>query len=110
MSVSDLITLAFSAFIRKRVINQILRYLSIPWGLPKRKSAIGMGMAVICYRYVFNCYLVLHKTVLAPYGLQYLRTIVFILVIAALVQVVEMFVRNSQHLFIKHWVFTVNYN
>lgn len=96
MSVSDLITLAFSAFLLENVL--LIRFLGICPFLgvsQKRKSAIGMGMAVIFVIVMSSIVTwVLHKSVLAPYGLQYLRTIVFILVIAALVQVVEMFVKK----------------
>ena len=39
----------------------------------------------------------LYTYVLAPLGLDYLKTIVFILVIAALVQMVEMFLKKNAH-------------
>ena len=39
----------------------------------------------------------LYHYVLAPMGLDYLKTIVFILVIAALVQMVEMFLKKNAH-------------
>jgi electron transport complex protein RnfA len=57
----------------------------------KLSSATGMGMAVIfvmalasSFTWMINAYILL------PYNVQYLQTIVFILVIAALVQLVEM--------------------
>jgi electron transport complex protein RnfA len=57
----------------------------------KLSSATGMGMAVIfvmalasSFTWLINAYILL------PYHVQYLQTIVFILVIAALVQLVEM--------------------
>lgn len=39
---------------------------------------------------------VVHEFVLSQFGLEYLMTIVFILVIAALVQFVEMFLKKKQ--------------
>lgn len=61
----------------------------------KLESAIGMGFATtfvitlssVC-SYLTNTYL------LAPLGLEYLRTITFILVIAVVVQFTEMFIRK----------------
>lgn len=58
-------------------------------------TALGMGMAVTFVMTVSNAvtYLVYHF-VLAPLGLDYLRTVAFILVIASLVQFIEMFMRR----------------
>lgn len=59
------------------------------------ESALGMGMAVTFVTSVASvvCYLV-YTILLAPFGLAYLRTVAFILVIAALVQLVEMVIRK----------------
>ena len=43
---------------------------------------------------------------LDPLGLGYLQTIVFILIIAALVQFIETFMKKNMHLFIRLWVYT----
>ena len=58
-------------------------------------SAIGMGVAVTFVTSVTSvvCWMVYHG-LLAPFGLEYLRTISFILVIAAMVQLVEMVIRK----------------
>ncbi|HAL18006.1 MAG TPA: electron transport complex subunit RsxA [Spirochaetaceae bacterium] len=58
------------------------------------ESAIGMGLAVTFVTAVSSvvCYLVYYY-LLAPFSLEYLQTVVFILVIASLVQVVERFIR-----------------
>ena len=55
------------------------------------ESAIGMGVAVTFVTAIASvvCWAV-HEFLLAPFGLEYLRTIAFILVIASLVQLVEM--------------------
>jgi len=56
----------------------------------KTETALGMGMAVIFVMTVASVATwFLQHYVLAPLGLQYLQTIAFILVIAALVQLVE---------------------
>lgn len=59
------------------------------------ESAIGMGLAVTFVTSVASvvCYMV-YYFLLSPFGLEYLRTVAFILVIAALVQLVEMVVRK----------------
>jgi electron transport complex, RnfABCDGE type, A subunit len=59
------------------------------------ESAIGMGFAVTFVTSVASvvCYMV-YYCLLVPFGLEYLRTVAFILVIAALVQLVEMVVRK----------------
>lgn len=62
----------------------------------KKETAIGMGMAVIFVMAISSAitYFV-NQTLLVPYQLEYLQTIVFILIIAGLVQFVEMFVKKS---------------
>ncbi|NLZ69159.1 MAG: electron transport complex subunit RsxA, partial [Spirochaetales bacterium] len=58
-------------------------------------SAIGMGLAVTFVTSVASvvCYMV-YTFLLVPFALEYLRTVAFILVIAALVQLVEMVIRK----------------
>ena len=59
------------------------------------ESAVGMGAAVTFVTAIASvvCWAV-YEFLLAPFGLEYLRTIAFILVIAALVQLVEMVIRK----------------
>ena len=59
------------------------------------ESALGMGLAVTFVTTVASVvtYMVQHF-LLVPFGLEYLQTISFILVIAALVQLVEMVIRK----------------
>ena len=60
----------------------------------KTETALGMGMAVIFVMTVASVVTwLLQYFVLAPLAIEYLQTIVFILVIAALVQLVEMVVQ-----------------
>ena len=71
------------------------------------KSSMGLGMAVtvvLAVTAVLN-WLIL-EFVLRPFGLEYLRFIVFIIVIAAVVQVLEMVIdRTSQPLYIALGIF-----
>ncbi|WP_302616421.1 electron transport complex protein RnfA, partial [uncultured Desulfovibrio sp.] len=66
-------------------------------GCSKEKSvALGMGGAVIFVIIVSTCCTwLMQRYVLDPYNLGYLQTIVFIVVIAALVQFVEMFLKKA---------------
>ena len=59
------------------------------------ESALGMGMAVTFVTAVASvvCYMV-YYFLLVPFALEYLKTVAFILVIAALVQLVEMVIRK----------------
>ena len=62
----------------------------------KLSSALGMGLAVIFVMSLtaIATWLLYHK-ILVPFGLEYLEYVVFILVIASLVQIVEMFIRKT---------------
>ena len=62
----------------------------------KMETAVGMGMAVIFVLVMAGAITwLIDAYVLKPFNLEYLRTIAFILVIASLVQFVEMFLRKS---------------
>jgi len=59
-------------------------------------TATGMGMAVIFVLTLAGTITwLVHTYILAPLGLEYLRTIAFILVIATLVQFVEMVIQKT---------------
>ena len=61
----------------------------------KMETAVGMSMAVIFVLVLAGIITwVTYTYVLVPYKLEYLRTISFILVIASLVQFVEMFLKK----------------
>ena len=62
----------------------------------KTDTALGMGMAVtfVMALAAAACYLV-NEFLLMPLNLGYLQTVAFILVIASLVQIVEMFLKKS---------------
>ena len=62
----------------------------------KTDTALGMGMAVTFVMAIASaaCWAV-NTLVLVPLALEYMQTVVFILVIASIVQVVEMFLMKS---------------
>ena len=60
------------------------------------KTAASMGLAVIFVITIASAVAsIIYSFVLVPFNLEYLQTIVFILVIAGLVQFVEMFLKKS---------------
>ena len=62
----------------------------------KMETAVGMAFAVVFVLVLAGMITwVLNNFILEKFGLQYLRTIAFILVIASLVQFVEMFLKKS---------------
>ena len=62
----------------------------------KTDTAVGMGMAVTFVMGIASLFTYLANThLLVPFGLEYLQTILFILIIAGLVQLVEMFVKKT---------------
>ena len=65
-------------------------------GVSKRlKTAFGMSLSVVFVMVISTAVTYpIYKYVLEPNGLTYLQTIVFILVIAALVQLVEIFMKK----------------
>jgi electron transport complex protein RnfA len=93
----DYILLAISAILVNNIL--LIQYLgNCPFlGTSKKMdTAVGMAMAVVFVLFMAGLVTWLLDTfILAPYGLRYITTIVFILVIAALVQFVELFLKKS---------------
>ncbi|MCD7864597.1 MAG: electron transport complex subunit RsxA [Clostridiales bacterium] len=85
-----------SAVVNNVVLSQFLGLCPF-FGVSKKvDTAAGMGMAVIFVITIASFVTsVLDKFILQNFDLVYLRTIVFILIIAALVQFVEMFLKKS---------------
>jgi len=62
----------------------------------KTDTALGMGIAVIFVMAIASAATwAVNEYLLVPYALEYMQTVVFILVIAALVQFVEMFLQKA---------------
>ncbi|MBN1551637.1 electron transport complex subunit RsxA, partial [bacterium] len=96
MSTGFIIKLAIYAMLINNVV--LMQFLGIcPYlGVSKRvKTAFGMGMAVVFVMTLATLFTwLIDRYVLAVYNIQYLRTIAFILVIASLVQFVEIFLKK----------------
>ena len=93
----ELILLIISAAIVNNVVlSQFLGLCPFLGVAKKVETAGGMGAAVIFVITIASLVTsLIYKFILAPLDLTYLQTIVFILVIAALVQFVEMFLKKS---------------
>ncbi|MBD5483544.1 MAG: electron transport complex subunit RsxA [Lachnospiraceae bacterium] len=84
-----------SALVNNVVLSQFLGLCPFLGVSKKVKTAAGMGAAVIFVITLASAVAAaIYQFVLEPNGLAYLETIVFILVIAALVQFVEMFLKK----------------
>ena len=92
----DLILLFVSAaLVNNVVLTQFLGICPFLGVSKKVKTAAGMGAAVIFVITLASmCTFAIQKFILDPLELRYLQTIVFILVIAALVQFVEMVLKK----------------
>jgi electron transport complex protein RnfA len=95
--VSEYLLLLVSAIFVNNIV--LARYLgNCPFlGVSTRlDTATGMSMAVVFVTTLASgTTWIVQKYILVPHGLEYLQTIAFILVIATLVQLVEMFLQKS---------------
>ena len=94
--IKNLIVLSLgSALINNVVLSQFLGLCPFLGVSQKVKTALGMGGAVIFVITLASIVTgLIYKGLLVTFDLTYLKTIVFILVIAALVQFVEMFLKR----------------
>ena len=91
-----ILVLVGAALVNNVVLSQF--YGLCPFlGVSKQvKTAASMGLAVIFVITIASAVAsLIYSLVLVPFSLEYLQTIVFILVIAGLVQFVEMFLKKS---------------
>lgn len=90
-----LIILLTSSLVSNVVLSQFLGLCPFLGVSKKIKTAIGMGSAVIFVITLASAVSgLIYEYVMVPLGIEYLQTIIFILVIAALVQFVEMFLKK----------------
>ena len=92
-----LIIIAVSAaLVNNVVLSQFLGLCPFLGVSKKTETAAGMGAAVM-FVLTISSFLtsLIYDYILVPFDIAYLNTIVFILVIAALVQFVEMFLKKS---------------
>ena len=101
--ISDLaLFLVGAVLVNNFVLVQFLGLCPFMGVSSKLESALGMAMATtFVLTLTSTCTHLVFRYVLAPLGLQYLQTISFILVIAAVVQFTEMFVRKTSPLMYK---------
>ena len=94
--VLNLIVIAItSSLVSNVVLSQFLGLCPFLGVSKKVKTASGMGAAVIFVITLSSLVAgVIYKFILAPLNVTYLKTIVFILIIAALVQFVELFLKK----------------
>lgn len=94
---TKIILIAISAaLVNNVVLSQFLGLCPFLGVSKNMKSAAGMGGAVIFVIAISSAVAsLIYQFVLIPLHIEYLQTIVFILVIAALVQFVEMFLKKK---------------
>jgi len=96
MTLSNLIMIIISmVFINNFILSKFLGMCPFIGVSKETKPAVSMGIAVT---FVMSCSSVitwlLYRYILIPFNVTYLRTITFILVIAAFVQLVEMIIKK----------------
>ena len=85
----------FAVFVNNVILSQFLGICPFLGVSKKVSTATGMGAAVIFVMTLSTIVtFLLHKFVLLPLGIEFLQTILFILVIAALVQMVEIILKK----------------
>lgn len=85
-----------SALVNNVVLSQFLGLCPFLGVSKKVETSAGMGVAVIFVITIASAVAsLIYDNILVRFGMEYLQTIVFILVIAALVQFVEMFLKKN---------------
>lgn len=93
---SLLLIVITSSLISNVVLNQFLGICSFLGVSKQIKASASLGVAVIFVITIASAVAsLLYDYILAPLGMDFMKTIVFILVIAALVQIVEMFLKKT---------------
>ena len=85
-----------TALVNNVVLSQFYGICSFLGVSRQVKTSASLGGAVIFVMTIASAVAsILYTYILEPFGLDYLKTIVFIVVIAALVQIVEMFLKKT---------------
>ena len=95
--VLEIVSIILSALLTENFV-MVKFYGICPFlGVSKKvETALGIGMAVTFVMALASAFTwIVNKFLLIPFDLVYLQTIVFILIIAGLVQFVEMFMKKS---------------
>ncbi len=92
----ELIALAFTmVFVNNVLLSQFLGICSFIGVSKKKSSAIGMSLSVMLVIFLAGTISwILYNWILVPLEIPYLYLLVFILVIASLVQLLEMFLKK----------------
>lgn len=94
-SIMELIAIAFSVFLTENVIlSQTIGICPFLGVSKKSSSAIGMGIAVTFVILVASIVTWCLYRLLENFQITFLKTLTFILVIASLVQIIEMFIKK----------------
>ena len=87
-----------AAFVNNYVLTQFLGMCPLFGVSKKTETAIGMGLAVLFVMTIASALTFLfYEYVLLPLDMAYLQTVVFILIIASIVQFVEVFMKKTFH-------------
>lgn len=96
---SYLLILVSTALVNNFVLVKFLGLCPFMGVSKKLETAIGMSLATMFVLTLSSaCSYLVYEYLLLPFGLEYLRTISFILVIAGVVQFTEMFIHKSSPL------------
>ena len=103
-----MLVIILAVFVNNFVVVQFLGICPFLGLSKKTSSAVGMGVAVTIVM-VITCLITypIYTYILVPLGLEYMEIIVFIFVIAALVQMIEKAIKKFKCIFFK--VFNVSY-
>ena len=96
MSFGQIVSLALGAIlIENFIFSQFLGICPFMGVSKKVDTAIGMGLAVTFVMGLASAFTFFVNKLLVALGLEYMQTVAFILVIASLVQFVEMFMKKA---------------
>ena len=96
MSFTSILSIALGAILVENfILSQFLGICPFMGVSKKMDIALGMGIAVIFVMGIASIFCYLINLILVPLHLEFLQTLAFILVIAALVQFVEMFLQKT---------------
>ena len=94
-NITSLLSIALGAvLINNFILSQFLGICPFMGVSKKIETALGMGMAVTFVMALASAFCFGANLILVKLGLQYMQTVTFILVLASLVQVVEMFLKK----------------
>ena len=96
MSVTKLLAISLGAILTNNFIfSQFLGICPFLGVSKKSDTAIGMGLAVTFVMGLASAFCYGVNIILVKLGLDYMQTVAFILVVASLVQFIEMFLKKS---------------